>query len=60
MATPIGGIGTGAEVMLKRKVPAYSRLTDKMGNKYSKSIKFRKAVVDSTNGLVGGLRNIAV
>ena len=60
MATPVGAIGTGAEQVLKRKVPAYGRVTERLGDRYHNSPKLRNSVVVGTNSALMGLRNMAL
>lgn len=53
---PIGAIGTAGEVALKKKLPRYAKVTDRLAGKYNKS-KFSKLVEGGVNGMVTSLKS---
>lgn len=59
-ATPIGAIGTAGEQVLKKKVPAYGRTTERLGNSYHNSTNLRRYIVGGTNTAVSSLRSLAL
>ena len=61
VASQVGGkVATGAEQVLKRKVPAYGKVTERLGDRYHNSPKLRNSVVVGTNSALMGLRNMAL
>lgn len=60
MATPVGALGAGAEKVVKKKIPAYARLTDRLGNSYAGSPRLRGAIVNGTNSALTGLRTMMI
>lgn len=56
---PVGGIGAGAEMALKKKVPAYAKGTKKLGEFFDEDHLGGKVVKHGTNAVVQGVKNVA-
>ena len=56
---PIGAIGTGGEMALRKYVPRYAKATDKLGNAYHGS-KLSKNVETGSNAIIGSLKNMMI
>lgn len=56
---PIGAIGTGGEMALRKYVPRYARATDKLGNAYHGS-RLSKNVEAGSNAIIGSLKNMMI
>ena len=54
---PIGAIGTGGEMALRKYVPKYARATDNLGNKYHNS-RAPRIIESGTNAVIGSLKNM--
>ena len=55
---PLGAIGTGGEVALRKYAPRYARVTDRLGDKFHNSTKTRRAIEGGVNTIVGTARNM--
>ena len=57
-AVPIGTPSIATEAFLKKKVPAYSKFTNKLANRYNKSEKTKKIIETGTNELINTFKSI--
>lgn len=57
-AVPVGTPSIATEAFLKKKVPAYSKFTNRLADRYNKSDKFKRVVETGTNELISTLKSI--
>lgn len=57
-AIPVGGIGTGVEVALKKKSKIYDKTTQRFGDFFAEDHKGGKFVKNGTNAVVQGFKNM--
>lgn len=55
---PLGAIGTGGEVALRKYAPRYARATDRLGDKFHNATKARRIIEGGVNTVVGTARNM--
>lgn len=54
---PIGAVGTGGELALRKYVPKYAKATDKLGDKFVKS-KAPKYIEEGSNAILRTIRSV--
>lgn len=55
---PVGTPSIAAEAFMKKKVPAYSKVTNRLADKYKGANKVRGVVETGTNGIINTLKSM--
>lgn len=55
---PVGTPSIAAEAFMKKKVPAYSKVTNRLADKYKRANKVRGVVETGTNGIINILKSM--